>query len=222
LTQKQAGQACSSLIEADENRLGESMLARFAFDIAARRLLADRQAIHRQRKEPEMAMVRAVAARRTWAAMAESPEIIDGLLEGSLFGLFRGARGKGRPVGRDIIGCPVMPRSRRRIGIIAQKDKAAGPRWSVTPLERWGYVIAVAGEALRNGLALSEGRRAKPHDFASHGDTCQHTRRHLLVRIDAHQMIGVLHLLRLGPVVSRAVLGGVAPCASAISQPACC
>jgi hypothetical protein len=101
LRQKESGQACSSLIEADENHLGESMLARFAFDIAARRLLADRQAIYRQRKEPEMIMVRAMTAPRTWAAMAESPEIIDGLLEACLFGLIGAAEGKGRPVGRN-------------------------------------------------------------------------------------------------------------------------
>jgi hypothetical protein len=121
------GQACSSLIEADENRLGESMLACLAFDVAARRLLADRQAIYRQRKEPEMIMVGAMAARRTWAAMAESPEINDGLLEACLFRLTRGTGGEGRPVGRNVIGCPMMPRSRRRIGITAQEDKLRIP-----------------------------------------------------------------------------------------------
>jgi hypothetical protein len=138
-------------MEADENRLGESMLACLAFDIAARGIVTDRQAICRQGKEPETVMARAAVARRTWAAKPESPEIIDALLEARLFGLTRGTGGEGRPFGRNVIGCPVMPRARRRIGITAQEDKTADARWSVTPFERRGDIIAIAGEALRNG-----------------------------------------------------------------------
>jgi hypothetical protein len=53
-------------------------------------------------------------------------KIVDCLLEPKLLGVACRALRKHRQGGWDVIGCPVMPGAGRRVGIIAEKGKAAG------------------------------------------------------------------------------------------------
>ena len=76
-----------SLINADESRFGETMLTCFAGDVATGRVRACRQTIDRERKQPEMIMVQAMAVWRTGTAVAGPLEVIDRLLEVLTFGI---------------------------------------------------------------------------------------------------------------------------------------
>src|SRR5499427_2638005 len=102
------------------------MPACLAFDLATGRCAADGKVVDREREQAKMIMMQAVATRRAWAAVAGPLKIIDCLLEPKLRGIACRALGKHRQGGRDVIGCPVMPGAGRRVGIIAEKGKAAG------------------------------------------------------------------------------------------------
>ena len=67
------------------------MRAGIVFDLAAGRLLADRQAFDGERQEPEMIAMPAMPMRRTGAAIAAALEVIHALFEAETFGLLGGA-----------------------------------------------------------------------------------------------------------------------------------
>jgi hypothetical protein len=59
-----------------------------------------------------MMVMHAVVTRRAWAAIAGPLKTIDCLLEPKLLGIARGALGKHRQGGSDVIGCPSGARCR--------------------------------------------------------------------------------------------------------------
>ena len=69
------------LINPDQRRLGENVLARFAFDISAGGLLAQCERSAGKGKQAEMIMMRSVPPRRTGAVIAGAAEIIEPLFE---------------------------------------------------------------------------------------------------------------------------------------------
>src|SRR5262249_50537348 len=71
----------SSLVQSDEARLPDEMFARLSFDIPARRILTNWQAGGRKCQQPEVIVMRSVAARWAWPAIPRSAEIIDSLLQ---------------------------------------------------------------------------------------------------------------------------------------------
>ena len=91
------------------------MLARFSFDPLTRGVVAERQVIDRQRKQPEVISVGTVAMRWAGTTVTWSPEIVGCLLEALLAGAF----GQPYTIGRNVIGRPVMPDPRRSVWIIA-------------------------------------------------------------------------------------------------------
>jgi hypothetical protein len=97
------------------------MPACLAFDFTTGRCAADGQVVDRERAQPKMIMMQAVATRRAWTAVAGPLKIIDCLLEPKLLGIACRALGKHRQGGGDVIGCPVMPGAGRRVGIITEK-----------------------------------------------------------------------------------------------------
>lgn len=126
------------------------MLARFSFDRLTRSVVAGRQVLDRQRKQPEVIAVSAVAMRWAGTTVTWSPEIVGCLLEALLAGVLGGAFGQPYTIGRNVIGRPVMPDLRRSVWIIAEKDKAAGSGWSASPTEGRGTILTVASEAPRD------------------------------------------------------------------------
>ena len=123
------------------------MLARFSFDRLTRWVVAERQVIDRQRKQSEMIAVSAMAMRWAGTAVTWSPEIVGSLPE-ALFA--DSAFGQLYPIGRNVIGCPVMPDPRRRVWIIAENHKAAGSGRSAGPAEGRGKILTVASETPRD------------------------------------------------------------------------
>jgi hypothetical protein len=126
------------------------MLARFSFDPLTRWVVAERQVIDRQRKQPEVIAVWAVAMRWAGTTITWSPEIVGCLLEALLAGVLAGAFGQPYTIGRNVIGRPVMPDPRRSVWIIAEKDKAAGSGRSAGPTEGRGTILTVASETPRD------------------------------------------------------------------------
>jgi hypothetical protein len=96
------------------------MLARFSFDPLTRWVVAEWQVIDRQRKQPEVIAVWAVAMRWAGTTVTWSPEIVGCLLEALLAGVLGSAFGQPYTIGRNVIGRPVMPDPRRGVGIIAE------------------------------------------------------------------------------------------------------
>ena len=86
-----------------------------AFDLTTGRSAADGKVVDREREQPKMIMMQAVATRRAWAAIAGPLKIIDCLLEPKLLGIACRALSKHRHGGGDVIGCPVMPGAGRRV-----------------------------------------------------------------------------------------------------------
>jgi hypothetical protein len=80
-----------SLINSNKGPFGKGMPACLAFDLATGRSAADGQAVDREREQPKMIMMQAVATRRAWAAVAGPLKIIDCLLEPKLLSIARGA-----------------------------------------------------------------------------------------------------------------------------------
>lgn len=70
------------LVDRTQICFGEYVLAGFAFDVFACRILAHGQSLDRKRKQPEMVMMQSVLMGRTGAPVADFLEIVDGLLEG--------------------------------------------------------------------------------------------------------------------------------------------
>ena len=70
-----------SFVDPDERRLGENVLARFVFDIAAGRLLAQCERSAGKGKQAEMIMMRSAPPRRTGAIVAGPTEVIDRLFK---------------------------------------------------------------------------------------------------------------------------------------------
>jgi hypothetical protein len=58
-----------------------------AFDLTTGRSAADGKVVDREREQPKMIMMQAVATRRAWAAIAGPLKIIDCLLEPKLLGI---------------------------------------------------------------------------------------------------------------------------------------
>ena len=102
-----------------------------------------------------MIMMQAMATWRAWTAVAGPVKIIDCLLEPKLLGIACRAFGKHCQGGRDVIGCPVMPGAGRRVGIIAEKGKAAGTSRRIAYLTLPQSVQPVLGADLN----CSESRR---------------------------------------------------------------
>ncbi|OWK21934.1 hypothetical protein AJ88_13150 [Mesorhizobium amorphae CCBAU 01583] len=137
-------------LHSDENRLGEEVPARFSFDALTRWVVAERQVIDRQRKQPEVIAMWAVAMRWAGTTVTWSPEIVGCLFEALLAGVPGSAFGQLHTIGRNVIGRPVMPDPRRGVEIIAEKDKTAGSCRSAGPAERRGKVLTVASETPRD------------------------------------------------------------------------
>jgi hypothetical protein len=70
----------SPLIKPDEACLGNEMLARLSLHVAAVWVFANREAPGGKREQPEVIMMRAMAARRARPAIARPAEIVDSLL----------------------------------------------------------------------------------------------------------------------------------------------
>jgi hypothetical protein len=125
------------------------MLARFSFDRLTRWVVAERQVIDRQRKQPEVIAVSAMAMRWAGTTVTWSPEIVGCLLEALFACVLGSAFGQLYTIGRNVIGRPVMPDPRRGVWIIAEKDKAAGAGRSAGPAEGRGTILTVASETPR-------------------------------------------------------------------------
>ena len=69
------------MVDSDKGRLGNDVLTRLSPDISAGRRFAELQAIDRERKQPEVIVVRPVTAGRAGTAIANATEVIDALLE---------------------------------------------------------------------------------------------------------------------------------------------
>ena len=69
------------------------------------------------------------------------------LLETLPLGVLSGTRLDRRMSRRDVVGHPMMPRTRGRIWIIAEDDKASSSRRCAAPIGGRGHVFAIAGEA---------------------------------------------------------------------------
>ena len=76
-------------------------------------------------------MMRPMAAWRARTAVAEPLEVVDCLLETLPLGVLSLDRRMSR---RDVVGHPMMPRTRGRIRIIAEDDKASSSRWCAAPI----------------------------------------------------------------------------------------
>ena len=97
-------------------------------------VFAQRQTIDRERKQPEVIMMRPMAAWRARTAVAEPLEVVDCLLETLPLGVLSGTRFDHRMSGRDVVGRPMMPRARGRIGIIEEDDKTSSFRRCAAPI----------------------------------------------------------------------------------------
>jgi len=126
------------------------MLARFSFDRLTRWVVAERQVIDRQRKQPEVIAMSAVAMRWAGTTVTWSPEIVGCLLEALFAGVLASTFGQLYTIGPNVIGRPVMPDPRRSVWIIAEKDKAAGSGRSAGPDEGRGTILTVASETPRD------------------------------------------------------------------------
>ena len=62
----------SSLVDADQGCFGDGILARLALDLTTVQRAAERQTVDRQREQPKMIVMRPMAARWAWAAVAWS------------------------------------------------------------------------------------------------------------------------------------------------------
>src|SRR5262249_10691073 len=153
----------SSLVDANQGCLADGVLARLALDLTTGRRAAERQTIDREREQPKMIMMRPMAARWAWAAVAGPLKIIDGLLKPALFGIACSALGKRCQGRRDVIGCPVMPGVARCVRIIAEKDEAAGAGGRIAPAQGRGQVVTITGEASRDCCAISKRARGQTH-----------------------------------------------------------
>src|SRR5262245_26610124 len=100
-----------------------------------------------------------------WAGttIAGAAKIVDRLLQAG--------RGSGpadtfrklRPIGRNIVHCPVMPNPGWSVRVLAEQDQAPRLRRHIGPLQWYGQILAVAREAARDALRIREGRRTEVH-----------------------------------------------------------
>jgi hypothetical protein len=147
----------SAFIQSGQRRLGNQMLAGLAFDVPACGILAQREVIDREREQPEVIVVRAVAARRARTTITRSVEVVDRLLEAFLVCVPAGAFRKPDVLARDVIGRPMMPGARGRVRVVTEKDEASGLRRGAGPLERRGKVFTIASEAPRDRCTVYKG-----------------------------------------------------------------
>src|SRR5262245_54127726 len=144
------------------------MFARFSFDIPARRILGNWQEGGRKCQQPEVIVMRSMAARWAWPAIARSAEIVDSLLQCLPATVPACALRERGAVGRNVVNRPMMPNPRRCVGVITENDKTAGFCWRIAPSKRRGPVFALAGKAPRNRFPVGKGTRSEPHGCLPH------------------------------------------------------
>src|SRR5665647_1421841 len=98
-----------------------------------------------------------MAAWRAGTTVAGPLEVIDRLFEGLSFAVLGDALRERRQSGRDVVGCPMMPRTTGSIGIVAEQDEAAGLPRRVAPFQGRGEIFAVAGKAARDRRSVGKG-----------------------------------------------------------------
>jgi hypothetical protein len=143
-----------SLIPTDEDRFCDRVLARLSLNITTGRAGLYRKMVRREGEQPEVIMMRSMAMRWTWAAIAHFPKIVGRLLH---FHVLRGAVRQFRQDRWNIVNRPMMPCAGGRIGIVAEQDKTSRFGWRAGPLQRRRQVFSIAGEASRNCRSVGEG-----------------------------------------------------------------
>ncbi len=147
----------STLVNTDQNRLGERIFARLACDVGARRVHPHRQTVGRQGEQPEMIVMQSMPARRTRPPVPDALEIIDGLHETMVIGVLRGALRQLRLIGCDVVSGPMMPDACRSIRIVAKQNKAAYASRRIVPAQRRREIFAIASESAWNAVPLGKG-----------------------------------------------------------------
>lgn len=150
------GLAVSGYLSYQPTRIASAIhkFACFPLDVTAGRIGLCPKMIRREGKKPEVIVVWPMAVRRTRAAIARFPKIVEGQL---FLCVLPGPLRKLRYGRRNIVDRPMMPCSGGRIGIIAEQDKTARPCRRAGPLQGWREVFAVAGKASRNCCTIGEG-----------------------------------------------------------------
>ncbi len=133
------------------------MFSCLARDVATGRVLACRQAIDRERKEAEVVVVRLMAVWWARTAVAGPVEVIDCLLETVPFGALGDALRERPQIGREVVGRPMMPRSKWSIRIVAEEHEAPSVPRRVISFQGWGEIFTVAGIAARDSQSVGKG-----------------------------------------------------------------
>ena len=104
------------------------MLARLSLDVFAGRLSAEPQLVDRQSQQAKVIVVDSMEVGRARASVSGFAKVIDRLLEAFPGCAPGGAFSQSSLIGRNVVGRPVVPSARWRIGIITEENEAASSR----------------------------------------------------------------------------------------------
>jgi Mg2+/Co2+ transporter CorC len=147
----------SALVETDKRRFGQGMLACLALDLLARRTAAHRKMANGEGQQAELVVVGAVAVWRAGTAIPGATEIVDRLLQAGLGSRPPEALSKLRPLGRNIVDCPVVPNPGGGVRVLAKEDKTPRVLRRIGPPQRHRQILAIARKAARDALRIGEG-----------------------------------------------------------------
>ena len=141
------------MIQADEGCFRDRIVTSFSLDVPARRIAVHSQVLRGEGEKPEVIAVGPVAMRRTRAAIARLPKIVDRLFH---FFVLRGPDRKFHRGRWNIVGRPMVPCAGGRIGIVTEQDETLRSGRRAEPLQRRGEVVPIAGKASRNCRSIGE------------------------------------------------------------------
>ena len=123
------------------------MLARLSLDVFAGRLSAEPQLVDRQSQQAKVIVVDSMEVGRARASVSGFAKVIDRLLEAFPGCAPGGAFSQSSLIGRNVVGRPVVPSARWRIGIITEENEAASLGRCAAPFQWRRHILAVAGKA---------------------------------------------------------------------------
>lgn len=126
-----------SLIDPDEGRFSDDVLARFLLDLAAGGFGAERQVVDGESQQAKVITVTSMTAGRAGAAVAHAAKIIDGLLESRHAAVTAGTFGKLCLVSINVVSGPMVPFPCGGIRIVTKEDETAGRRRCGFPIKGW-------------------------------------------------------------------------------------